>query len=116
MATVVVSVPENTINVNDGEKIVKKNLLLTFMGQLIESYPQKNDTDAYLIHSIRERIDSHNGQDVIQMEESEIELLNQSIKNLRDRQALVGSGWYFVIKALGGAIPIKTYERQKQKK
>ena len=100
----VVNIPDRTIElVNEkGDVVRTANTFKHLTGQLLESIPQKSDTETFLCHSLREKLDSCDGK-TIELEESEISFLKGGLDKLRGEGKLVGSAWYYVVSALNGA-------------
>src|SRR5260221_9011697 len=106
MSAKLISVPDKTIALTDGqgkETGVMKNTLMQFMMIVVEGTPQANDTDAFLAHSIREKIDAYTGEPTLELDDTEIMFLQGGIQKLRDRSGISGSSWYYLISALRDA-------------
>ncbi len=100
-----IKIPEKGLDVIDevGRNSGKKNVFLHYLGIVLESTPQKSDTETFLAHAIRERIDMLNGKMEIELEQSEISFIQGGIDELRKANRLVGSNWYYLIDALRSA-------------
>lgn len=124
MATKVISFSDKTIDVpsvparKDAEgrqSMDKKNLFLVYLTHIIEQTTHKNDTDAFLSHSLREKVDAVNGELTIELEEAEIEFVRNGLTKLQQTDRVAGSEWYHVIKPLREAEDKKTFERKQKK-
>jgi hypothetical protein len=104
-----VALPKKKLNViRDGEKTGEMvGVFHNLAGFIVENTPQKTDTEAYLSHSIREKLDARPEPESIDFEEAEIAFLKDGIDKLRSREAIVGSNWYFIIDALRSATDTK---------
>jgi hypothetical protein len=74
-----VALPKKKLNViRDGEKTGEMvGVFHNLAGFIVENTPQKTDTEAYLSHSIREKLDARPEPESIDFEEAEIAFLNR---------------------------------------
>jgi hypothetical protein len=99
------------------------NTFAQLMGILLENSPQRTDTETFLAHSIREKLDDlklalepslkpiiagSNGETMpamtqLELSEAEIEFLKSGMTEMRKRNAMTGSDWYWFVKPLGEA-------------
>lgn len=119
MGTKVIAVPTGTLEVQDteGRPLERRNIFVHLMGVLVENTPQKSETDTYLAHSIREKLDAlsrtlkdhseengHENQNIMfALEEAEIQFLKQGLELLRRGERMTGSAWYYVLSPLSEA-------------
>jgi len=107
MSTKVIKIPEKSVPVTDpdgkptGEK---RNLFKNFLAIVLESTPQNGDTETFLAHSIREKLDAlTDGEAKMEMEAAEITFIEGGIAEIRKNGRMAGSGWYYLIDALRSA-------------
>src|SRR3972149_2680809 len=125
MATKLIDVPLKTFDLLSAEGRPTGEVRNTFahlLGLLVETTPQKSDTDAFLAHSIRTKLDDLtetlkptlqpvNGEqepqeqsfEPFELEESEIQFLRGGLDHLRKNERMTGTGWYWLISALNEA-------------
>jgi hypothetical protein len=114
-STKVVKIPSKQINVTDesGKITGSQSVFSHLMAHVIEQTQQKNDTDTFLAHSLREKLESINGDASIELEESEIHFLKQGVEQLRQK-GVSGSGWYYFVKPLQEAEDKKALIREEK--
>lgn len=124
MATKVISFSDKTVEVPsvparkdaDGRQLMdKKNLFLVYLTHIIEQTTHKNDTDAFLSHSLREKVDAVNGELTIELEEAELEFVRAGLTKLQQSDRVAGSEWYHIVKPLREAEDKKVFERKQKK-
>ena len=97
-----ITLPDKSLDLVDehGDKTgQKRNILIHFLMTVIESVPQKSDTESFLAHAIREKCDKYvDGE--FTLEDAEIVFIEGGIKSLRDGGKIIGSGWYYLISGL----------------
>jgi len=106
----IVALPQKTLDITDpqtgaptGKTI---NAFIHFLGIVIETNPHKADTDAFLAHRIREKLDDlKNGSKLIILAGDDITFINRGIENLRAAGRMTGSGWYYLLSPLQDAKP-----------
>lgn len=104
MTTKLVALPDKTMSVTteDGGKKTR-NILLQFAMIALEGAPHKTDTEAYIAHTIREKLDEADENPKtreIELELPEIKFLKEAIDRLRAKEQVGGSGWYYLIEGL----------------
>lgn len=103
-----ITLPQKTLKLFDEGRDTGKtvNTFIHFLGLVLESAPHKNETDTYLAHSIREKIDDLKPTaKTLKLEESEIVFIERGVDSLRGKGAVSGSGWYYLIDPLRSAKP-----------
>lgn len=109
MATMkLVKIPEREIDFRAEDRtLMKRNAFLQLFGMVLEATPQHTDTETFLAHQIREKVDTLNGRMEIEMEESEISFMQGGIEAIRKQNAMTGSNWYYLIDPLRSAERVK---------
>jgi len=105
----IVTFPTQTLDVvNEVGKPTGKsvNTYLHFLGIVIETAPQKNDTDTFIAHGIRQKIDAlkPNAKSMV-LTDPEILFVQQGVESLRGQGRVAGSGWYYLIDPIRSAKP-----------
>lgn len=102
-----IKIPQKNVDVKDtsgqptGEK---QNFFKSYLGVVLESTAQKTDTETFLAHAIREKLDAlTDGKAEMEMEDSEIAFIQGGIDEIRKNGRMAGSGWYFLVDALRSA-------------
>lgn len=121
MSAKIVNFIDKTITANtgrfdaEGRPVTQEiNLFVQYAGFIIENVALKNETDTFLAHSIREKIDSVNGLCRVELEETEVTFLRKGIEKLQEQDRVTGTNWYYVVKALREAEDKKTFERKQK--
>lgn len=131
MATKIITLPSHITEVTDerGKVVRTENTFLRCLSIVVEKTKHKNDTDTFLAHAVREKIDALNaqltleleeakidainGQFILELEESEMIYINRGIDELRT-DGISGTAWYWFIRPLREAVDKKVYERKQK--
>lgn len=119
MSSKAVALPKHTTTVNTGAitpagvpVTEEKNTVLFLINFINENTKHKNDTDDYLCHSIKEKLDAApTNAKTIELDEAEIDFLVRGIAAQRQEGGLKSSSWYYITAALRDAQPVKRKEK-----
>lgn len=100
-----VTLPNKQLKMLDSPTGETINVFIHMCGVVIENTPQKSDTEAYLAHEIREKIDiaKEAGKKSIVLESAEISFLESGLEKLRSQDRVNGSNWYYFVEAIRAA-------------
>lgn len=102
-----VALPDHQLDVKFDTETKKVNTFIHLAGVVLEQAQQKTDTETYLAHKIREKLDALKPTDMsLDLDEAEIDFLQNSLKRLREKDQITGSAWYYLITGLRDATPI----------
>src|SRR5689334_19906474 len=105
----VITLPEKTIKISEEEP--KRNVLLHYLGLVIENVPTKSETEIGIVHSIRKNLDSLAPEaTTITLASAEVDWVREGIASLRKEGKTVGSNWYYIVDGLRTAEAEKATE------
>ena len=105
-----IKIPQDELSIvnAEGAEVGKRNIFFHFLNLVVDSTPQRTDTETFIAHSIGEKLPKNgNAPKTLDLEDAEIEFVNGGIKKLREQDKVVGKGWYFLLTALREAEPVQ---------
>jgi hypothetical protein len=79
-----------------------ENTVLHCIELVLESVPQKSDTESLIVGGIRKRVDKakEEGLTFLEIEDSELVWLQDGLKYLRSKEAVTGSKWATLVESI----------------
>jgi hypothetical protein len=119
----VIQVPRHTFETIDTKE--QRNSFCHLMEVIVNSTPQRNDTETFLAHDLRKKIEElkkrlelfviENGSSVrLTLEDAEVLFVRNGLEYLRRADRVQGELWYYVVKPLCEAKDVEETNKEVQ--